>query len=360
MKSISGFLILFTVLGFCSAGQSIIDLFIEKNHSSAVIALAYSQKGDLVASTGGGTVIIRNAETGRYVREITGIEEGLFALAFSPDGTILAGGESDNKNSRIWLWDARSGELKQTLTGHKKGITGLAFSPDGKILASRDYGDKLILWNLETGDPKLTKEVSYYPALAFSNDGKMIAASKGPPFLLDAKTGEPILQDKVFQWPKDVGDLDKLSFTPDGKALIGLYLSNPNAESNIGVIRFWSTETGDVMREGILTGHKSELRGGAISPDGSMVATGSGATKADSLINDSNVRLWDAQGKLIRVMDEKHVSGVSNLVFSPDGSKLLTGSGFFGSSNIGKAELIMWNAKTGKIEWAIGRKCSIC
>ncbi len=68
------------------------------------------------------------------------------SLALSPDGTLLAAGDSDNA---IHLWDVDRGQKLGVLRGHVAGIWNLAFSPDGKTLAS--CGDNRVkLWNPDT------------------------------------------------------------------------------------------------------------------------------------------------------------------------------------------------------------------
>ena len=65
---------------------------------------------------------------------MTGHQEGVSSVAFSPDGKTLASG-SDDKT--IILWDLATGQLRGTpLSGHTRWVNSVAFSPDGKILAS--------------------------------------------------------------------------------------------------------------------------------------------------------------------------------------------------------------------------------
>lgn len=65
------------------------------------------------------------------------IAQGLVALAFSPDGTLLAaaqGGETDT--GKIHLLDTSNGKLVRTISGHQYGATDVQFSADGKRLFS--------------------------------------------------------------------------------------------------------------------------------------------------------------------------------------------------------------------------------
>ena len=59
------------------------------------------------------------------------------ALAYSPDGKVIASGSGDNT---VRLWDAATGKELNTLSGHTAEVYALAYSPDGKVIASGSAG----------------------------------------------------------------------------------------------------------------------------------------------------------------------------------------------------------------------------
>src|SRR5215813_2312327 len=122
-------------------------------------ALAFSPDGKWLAVATGPTPEDRDCkgicpafgeitlwETGdwKLIRRLRGSAAPIRALAFSPDGRSIAGGEglmdggrgaSVEEESRfeVFLWEVASGDLKQKFPGHTNWITSLAFSPDSRL-----------------------------------------------------------------------------------------------------------------------------------------------------------------------------------------------------------------------------------
>src|SRR5947209_10092149 len=72
----------------------------------------------------------------------------VFAVAFAPDGRMLATGGS---SQTIYLRDPGSGTVKLRCLGHTSNVNALAFAPSGKVLASGG-GDRTVrLWDAQTG-----------------------------------------------------------------------------------------------------------------------------------------------------------------------------------------------------------------
>jgi WD40 repeat protein len=73
---------------------------------------------------------------------------GVMSVAFSPDGKILAAGES---NGEIHFWQVTNGKQFLILRGHTSWVVSLAFSPDGRTLASGSSDCMVKLWEIGTG-----------------------------------------------------------------------------------------------------------------------------------------------------------------------------------------------------------------
>jgi WD40 repeat protein len=103
-------------------------------------------------------------------------------VAFSPDGTVLAGGCGDGT---VWLWNPATGHVVGTpqhaTSSARYGAPGVAFSSDGTLLASADTDGTVRLWNPVTsqpvGAPLATGALNGVYGVAFSADGKLLASA---------------------------------------------------------------------------------------------------------------------------------------------------------------------------------------
>jgi WD40 repeat protein len=102
------------------------------------------------------------------------------AIAVSPDGELVASGDGLTRGS-VALWSARDGTLLWRRERHYDGVFGLAFSPDGRRLASSSYDAVVRLWDVRTGEHMLAMRHDHQGrvfAVQFSPDGsRLVSAS---------------------------------------------------------------------------------------------------------------------------------------------------------------------------------------
>jgi WD40 repeat protein len=86
-----------------------------------------------MASDNDRTVVLWELRSVKVLFALTGHQASVFALAFAPDGKILASAGND---FTVRLWDPATGKELRTLKGHADAIGSLAFTADGQTLAS--------------------------------------------------------------------------------------------------------------------------------------------------------------------------------------------------------------------------------
>ncbi|MBV6500171.1 MAG: hypothetical protein CJBNEKGG_02641 [Prosthecobacter sp.] len=118
-------------------------------HSGGVWACTWSPDGSkLLSGSSDNTLKVWDALSGSCLLSLQGHSDGVRACAWSPDGSKLLSGSSDNT---LKVWDALSGSCLLSLQGHSNIVWACAWSPDGSKLLSGSDDNTLKVWDALSG-----------------------------------------------------------------------------------------------------------------------------------------------------------------------------------------------------------------
>ncbi|MEG3880856.1 NACHT domain-containing protein [Microcoleus sp. herbarium7] len=233
----------------------------------------------------------------------TKIFSSIRSVMFSPDGKLLATGDTDGV---VRLWEASSCREILTCKGHTNVVESVAFSPDGKILASGSYDKTIKLWDVKTGEclKVLQGHTESVMSVRFNPDGNILASGSfdGTVRLWDIRTSECC---KILQDHTKVGF--SVAFHPGGEILA--------TGSGDQTIRVWNINSGECLK--IFEGHTKNVFSVVFNSTGEILASGSG---------DKTVKLWNiGSGECLKTL-EGHFDQIRSIAFSPNGEILASGS----------------------------------
>ncbi len=245
-------------------------------HTDTIRALAYSPDGRLLASAGKDqSIILWDTQTNQPVgQHLQGHTNWINALTFSPDSKILLSVSIDGTVRR---WDVATGQqIGEPLNPKSTELWSVAYNPDGKTFATGDKDGTILLWDGATGKligSPLAGHSDLVYALAYSPNGKMLASASGDGTirLWNAKDSQPI-GDPLAEHK---GSVLAIAFSPDGTRLASTGVDE--------TVILWDPSTGEYIDE-FPTGHTKRVKALSFSNDGTLLATAS---------DDNTVRLWD-------------------------------------------------------------------
>jgi len=253
----------------------------------------------------------------------------VWALAFSPDGKMLASGD-DNGGIQIWTADGKR-RLAAPKTKRSK-VYDLAFNPKLPILAAgRGYG-AVEFFSLRTGRMMgvAGTHESYVRCVVFSADGKHFLSGGNDvrAYLRDIKKNKPVA---VFHRPDS--QFNDMAFSPDGKLIAMAVARRHPAGGWGGAMELWDVSTGKLSRT--LMAKSARTTSVAFSPDGRRVFYG--FEKGIAVVWDLSRTEPDAKHERVLV---GHDLGVESVVVSDDSKRLVTG-GMEGRA-------IAWDVESGR------------
>ncbi len=160
-----------------------------------VAAVAFSPDGKLLASGVYGRVTIWDLATAKPVKVLTNVLGAVNDLKFSPNGKLLAvAGGQPSARGDLRLFDTSEWKLLHSLGGHLDTVSGVSFNKDGSKLVSASFDKTARLWDVKNAKliHAYTGHSDFVYAVAFGPDGSWyVTASKDRTGrIIDTATGK--------------------------------------------------------------------------------------------------------------------------------------------------------------------------
>ncbi len=173
-------------------------------------------------------------------------------------------------------------------------------------------------------------------SVIFTRDGsQLVSASDDKTIRVwDVATGKTVRTLRGEASPGPAGKIYAMALSPNGKWLaaggyVGSFTGLKKSEDEDShKIRLYDFESGNLVA--LLKGHKNVINGLAFSPDGSRLISGSA---------DNTAIIWDVATHEAKLKLEGHTAAILVVAFTPDGERLVTASR--------DHDLRLWSAKSG-------------
>jgi uncharacterized protein with WD repeat len=279
-------------------------------HIDRVSSVAFSPDGRRVV-TGSGDNTARVWDLSGATPAATplnGHRGPVWSVAFSPDGRRVVTGSDDN-TARVWNLSGAT-PVATPLEGHRGPVTSVAFSPDGRRVATGSEDNTAQVWDVAGATPAATPLEGHrgpVTSVAFSPDGRQVVTGSddNAARVWDLSGATPAAT--LLEGHR--GPVTSVAFSPDERRVVTGSLDN--------TAQVWDL-SGATPAATPLEGHRGWVKSVAFSPDGRQVVTGS---------YDNTARVWDLSDAIpVATVLEGHRGWVTSVAFSPNGRRVVTGS----------------------------------
>jgi len=261
-------------------------------------ALAFSPDGSLLAVAAGDEIQLWETDDWTELRTLQGHEGTVTGVAFDGGGVRLA---SSSWDETVWIWDVESGQQAQTIGGYNSWVRAVDLSPDGALVASGALEHRLgwgllLLSDVRTGRARMTKleHEDWVRAVAFSPDGKLLASGSDDRTVRvwDVSTRSGLVALSGLR-----GRVHAVAFSGDGKRLLA---------GTWGGVTVWNCD--DWSQVGAVSTHRRNVRSLAASPGSELVASGD---------DDGTLVVWSSVTLDVQWTTGAHEGAVRALAFHP-------------------------------------------
>jgi WD40 repeat protein/serine/threonine protein kinase len=284
-------------------------------HQDEVLSVAFSADDRLLATTGrDGYVRVWDVESKKYLHQSKFHKGEVARIAFSPDGRWLV-----SAGEEIHVQETDSYKVVKKLTENFRGIQSLAFSKNGRLLAAGSEDGLIYIWEVKQFIliARITGHKDSIEWLFFTKDDRSLISAG---FDAKVRTWEIVTRKKISEF--SIFELPNAQdISADEKIVATSYLTD--------TIKLFDLETGDLIFK--FKASDDMVSGVMFSEDNRQLITASHAGR---------IKFWDY------MLDHKDVGlvgnhdGINSTAFSADGKLIASGSL--------NGQVIIWETASGK------------
>jgi serine/threonine protein kinase/WD40 repeat protein len=331
---------------------TLVERLPDSGHRGAIQFLTFADGDRSLISTSVADATVRAWD------HASGKERARLALTDIPGQWVNVASSADGAALAVWnhkairLLDPLAGKHHDLSVGADEGLQAVAVSPDGRSVAGFFVGNNLKFWNMAGGParPSLPVGGMLFGQMVFSQDGKVLALASqrqengralASVRLVDVASGT-----ERFSLPTNYMNLHALTMSPDARFLA---VSGRHLEGN-RVTQEWKVWE-------VATGKERPLPNPNALPNRfSLLFAPAGAHLA--VWNNNHLQVWDvAAGKMRYNLTQQaqagKVTGIRTVAFSRDGRRVVC------AQNDGQVLLV--DCATGSVvhEWSFSAQ-AIC
>lgn len=262
-------------------------------------------------------------------------------ILFSSDGNQIVSGSDDNT---VRLWSLETLKDEKTFRGHNGSVRSLVLADDDSVILTASKDNRIRQWSIDQyaevrvlHSHVLDEHRAEVLSARFSRDGsRIVTASKDR----SALTWESATGKRLAQFAEGHQFLTSSAVVfPDGKRIATAAADN--------TVRVWDLDSATELFSIQPSGRAAAI---SVSPDGNWIITGSEGTKA-GVETHYSARIWNVQTQQLAFEltgqtpsgYRGHLSEVTAVAISPDGSQALTGDV--------RGRVLLWDLKTKSVKF---------
>ena len=295
-----------------------------QNRPAPVTALAFSPDGKLLAVGGYRGVRLLEAGTGEAVRTLTGCADQVQAVAWSQNGKFLAAaGGTPGQAGEVVLFDTQTWKPLHTLLGHTEVVYEVAWKPNAMELATGSLDKTARIWNAMTGE--CTRTIKDHAdavfGVAYSPDGKLLATGSAD---RSAKLFDTTSWKRVAVLTAHQEAITRVAFNQNGTLLV-----TAGADK---VARVWAVKIGAMENPVRTMSEGDTINACVFSPDGTLLVWGA---------SNRTVRVFNGDGSQQQRELKEPEDWVYSVAVAKDNQTVAAGTQ--------DGKILFWDIKAGKL-----------